>query len=220
MASSRVGLDRVGSLRFAFQVSRLLLCYCNFTTVGSPFIITHTPNTFSTVLWVLGFSWQFSGCGKSGSLDIQSHIPRIPPGIACVPVEVCSVFILPSVAPNPRLHTGREEKTKTFRKRTSPTSSSLPHMYTQTSHTCSWMNSLLTFCSLHLRLPLSTKVNLTLLEEGQLIHTATYLHIVGDETLLINWNECKSRFRSVRCFTFEAGFQLWCSWTWALFAFF
>ncbi|CAK6955605.1 selenocysteine-specific elongation factor isoform X1 [Scomber scombrus] len=70
---------------------------------------------------------RFSGCGKSGRPDIPKHIPRIPLGIACIPGEVCSVFILPSVAPNPRLHTGREEKTKTFRKRTSPTSSSLPH---------------------------------------------------------------------------------------------
>lgn len=74
-----------------------------------------------------GSAGRFSGCGKSGRPDIPKHIPRIPLGIACVPGEVCSVFILPSVAPNPRLHTGREEKTKTFRKRTSPTSSSLPH---------------------------------------------------------------------------------------------
>lgn len=70
---------------------------------------------------------QFSGCGKIRP-DIPNHIPRIPLGTARVPGEVCSVFILPSVAPNPPLHTGREEKTKTFRKRTSPTSSSLPHI--------------------------------------------------------------------------------------------
>lgn len=96
----------------------------------SPSSSIHTPRALS--LSFLGH-WgslcgQFSGCGKSGRPDILSHIPRIPLGIASVPGEVCSVFILPSVAPNPLLHTGREEKTKTFRKRTSPTSSSLPHI--------------------------------------------------------------------------------------------
>ncbi|XP_078104547.1 selenocysteine-specific elongation factor isoform X2 [Sander vitreus] len=73
------------------------------------------------------FRIRVQGCGKSGRPDILSHIPRIPLGVACVPGEVCSVFILPSVAPNPLLHTRREEKTKTFGKRTSPISSSLPH---------------------------------------------------------------------------------------------
>lgn len=59
-----------------------------------------------------GLSGHFSGCGKSGRPDILSHIPRIPLGIAGVPGEVCSVFILPSVALNPTAvhQEGREKQ--------------------------------------------------------------------------------------------------------------
>lgn len=49
---------------------------------------------------------------KSGGLDIPSRIPRIPLGIAGVPGEVCSVFILPSVASNHSSTPGGKRKQK------------------------------------------------------------------------------------------------------------
>ena len=91
---------------------KLLMQHVGKQTEVSLFISVHIQSTFSVVPWFLGFYRQFSGCGKSSRPDIPSHIPRIPLGIACVPGEVCSLFILPSVAPNPQLHTGRGEKTK------------------------------------------------------------------------------------------------------------
>ncbi len=134
-----------------------------------PIVInTYIHSTFClSFLGFLGLRGQFSGCGKSGRPDILSHIPWIPLGFACVPGEVCSVFILPSVAPNSLLHTGREEKTKTFRKRTSPTSSSLPHtcMYSKVSDidiTSSRMNIMETSISVHVRVPAGFRTKMAL----------------------------------------------------------
>lgn len=117
-----------------------------FRKVASPRLQQiHTSRALSRS----GLCGPFSGCGNSGRPDILSHIPRIPLGIACVPGEVCSLFILPSVAPSPLLHTGREEKTKTFRKRTSPTSSSFSKVWDTVTHTSPGIQ---TFSGFHLTL--------------------------------------------------------------------
>lgn len=125
------GFGQSGKFKIRVQgkdlVKQLPWCFLLHITVSPPSsVLTSGANSLS-FLEFLGLTGQFSGCGKSGRPDIPSHIPRIPLGIARVPGEAWSVFILPSVAQNPRLHTRREEKTKISRKRASPTSFLLPY---------------------------------------------------------------------------------------------
>lgn len=126
-ASSRAASDRAGNSRSGFKVgiSQTLEGVGVFTVRRCVPLHPHAR----TEHFPPSFLCQWGSTGGFQDVVILSHIPRIPLGMARVPGEVCSVFILPSVAPNPRLHTGREEKTKTFRERerTSPTSSQPTH---------------------------------------------------------------------------------------------
>lgn len=114
-ASSRAASDRAGNSRSGFKVgiSQTLEGVGVFTVRRCVPLHPHAR----TEHFPPSFLCQWGSTGGFQDVVILSHIPRIPLGMARVPGEVCSVFILPSVAPNPRLHTGREEKTKTFRER-------------------------------------------------------------------------------------------------------
>lgn len=118
-ALSRGGSGRAGSSRFAFQVRIRRDCCTPVVKAQSVGWSRSVRSHSECVVWSTQTSlltsepqWTHSGCGKSGRPDILSHIPRIPLGIAGVPGEVCSVFILPSVALNPTAvyQEGREKE--------------------------------------------------------------------------------------------------------------